>query len=105
MSFNLGPINQPMIQSAQAMQNNGGGGNLGYMHQGKKKKDEENGENENLLPKITDEDTPDILQLEFDDGTKKNNNSEEKQPNWLNGVVDKIAHKLVKKNSNPFKNA
>lgn len=43
-SFNInGPNNRPMIQESQHMQNNGGGGNLGYMR-GRGKDGEENQE-------------------------------------------------------------
>ena len=41
MSFDLGPIKRPMIQESQNMQNNGGGGNLGYMAQGDGEESEE----------------------------------------------------------------
>ncbi|MBQ3101831.1 hypothetical protein IJC60_02385 [bacterium] len=43
MSFglsNIGPKKQPTILEAQNMQNNGGGGNLGYFQQERKRKDE-----------------------------------------------------------------
>ncbi len=37
MSFNINPPdNKPIIREAQNMQNDGGGGNLGYMQQGAK---------------------------------------------------------------------
>lgn len=40
MSFEFkGPSFKPMIQEAQSMLNNGGGGNLGYFKRGKKDKD------------------------------------------------------------------
>jgi len=38
MSFDLGPVKRPMIQESQNMQNNGGGGNLGYLKIPTKKK-------------------------------------------------------------------
>lgn len=41
MSFEIGPVNMPLIQSAQEMMNNGGGGNLGYFEQKRKKKKKE----------------------------------------------------------------
>lgn len=42
MSFELGPIKQPAILSAQSSQNDGGSkGGTGYMARGKKKKEEE----------------------------------------------------------------
>ena len=37
MSFDInGPSEKPVVIGAQNMQNNGGGGNLGYMQQGRK---------------------------------------------------------------------
>ncbi len=42
MSFNFqGPSERPIIQGAQNMMNNGGGGNLGYFQGRQKKKDKE----------------------------------------------------------------
>ncbi len=43
MSFNFqGPSERPIIQGAQNMMNNGGGGNLGYFQGRQKKKDDSN---------------------------------------------------------------
>ncbi len=50
MSFdvnNIGPRKQPAILEAQTMKNNGGGGNLGYFYNERKRKDEEYSEDEN----------------------------------------------------------
>jgi hypothetical protein len=49
MSFdvnNIGPRKQPAILGAQTMKNNGGGGNLGYFYNERKRKDEEYKEDE-----------------------------------------------------------
>ena len=44
MSFDISgpsPVNKPMIQESQNMQNDGGAGNLGYFKRGKQKKKKE----------------------------------------------------------------
>lgn len=52
MSFNLqGPREQPMIQNAQSMRNNGGGGNLGYFKGRKNKNDKDKDKNKSLFSK------------------------------------------------------
>lgn len=108
MSFNLQPIRQPLIQGSQSMKNDGSSaGNLGYMQQGKKKKDEDSKDNE-INTNYLEKDEPDILQLEFDDGTKKKTveKSEKKEPkkSWINNIIDKFSDKTPKSN-NPFENA
>ncbi|MBO6088545.1 hypothetical protein J6P92_09425 [bacterium] len=41
MSFDVNVLSsKPIIKAAASMQNDGGGGNLGYMSQGRKKQDE-----------------------------------------------------------------
>ena len=41
MSFDVNVLSsKPIIKAAASMQNDGGGGNLGYMSQGRKKKEE-----------------------------------------------------------------
>ncbi len=98
MSFDVGPIKQPLIQKSQQMLNDGGGGNLGYMQRGKKKKEEETSE-ENLL----DKDEVDILQLNSDEDSEFVEEQGDFSPSkWLGNIVDKIAEKVVKKPDNPF---
>lgn len=42
MSFDVNVLStKPVIKAAASMQNDGGGGNLGYMAQGRRKKDDE----------------------------------------------------------------
>lgn len=42
MSFDVNVLSaKPVIKAAASMQNDGGGGNLGYMSQGRKRKEEE----------------------------------------------------------------
>ena len=42
MSFDVNVLsNKPIIKAAASMQNDGGGGNLGYMSQGRKKEEKE----------------------------------------------------------------
>lgn len=100
MSFDVSPIKQPMILSSQRMQNDGGGGNLGYMNQGRKKKEKEKDTNEMFSEK---EDT-DVIQLNIDDNTKDFNENEEtfSASKWFENVAGKIASKLNKKSNNPF---
>ncbi|MBQ2644310.1 hypothetical protein IJG14_01890 [bacterium] len=102
MSFNLQPIHQPLIQNTTRMQNDGSGGNLGYMQQKKKKKDEE--QDKDLQSNLIEEDVSDILQLDFDDGTKKSKTKENKSgKNWLSAITDKIQSKILPQETNPFK--
>lgn len=102
MSFDLSPIKQPLIQSSQRMQNDGGGGNLGYMNQGRKKKNEKEDEKNSLL----NQDDADVIQLSVEDDLsfeiETDINFSPKK--WFGEVVDKISDKIVKKPSNPFKN-
>ena len=79
MSFEVGPIRpQPSIQSAQRMQNDGGGGNLGYMQKERKKKEEEDQNDELLL----DYDSSDSIQLtlEGDFTASYRNKKQEEEP-------------------------
>lgn len=101
MSFDIGPIKQPMIQSSQRMQNDGGGGNLGYMSQGRKKKDEEEKEKELLSA-----DESDVLQLNIDDEISDFKEDEDNfsASKWIGSIAEKIAGKIHKKPSNPFQN-
>ena len=74
MSFGInGPDNIPAIQKAQNMFNNGGGGNLGYFQQNRKKKDEAKAEQ-------------DILDLSF----KQNGEEEDNNEFSLNEIGSKI---------------
>lgn len=105
MSFDIRPINQqPMVLGAQQMKNDGGGGNLGYMHQGKKKEKEEKEQEEKLLAK----DNTDSIELNFDDSVDDFKEKEDSfsAKKWLENVSSKISNKLFKKsiNSNPFAN-
>ncbi len=58
MSFDVNVLStKPVIKAAASMQNDGGGGNLGYMAQGRKKKEEEKKYlDENIFMKKHDED-------------------------------------------------
>lgn len=58
MSFDVSVLStKPVIKAAASMQNDGGGGNLGYMAQGRKKKEEEKKYlDENIFMKKHDED-------------------------------------------------
>ena len=58
MSFDVNVLSsKPVIKAAASMQNDGGAGNLGYMSQGRKKKEEEKKYlDENIFMKKTEED-------------------------------------------------
>lgn len=58
MSFDVNVLSsKPVIKAAASMQNDGGGGNLGYMSQGRRKKEEQkNFLDENIFMKQHDED-------------------------------------------------
>ena len=60
-SFNFGSPNSPQISGAKGMMNNGGGGNTGYMAQGKKKKKKREIE---IDPKILDGEAEDKFQYQ-----------------------------------------
>ena len=88
MSFEInGPSNKPVIREAQNMENNGGGGNLGYMSGGKRKnKDEEN----------------DIDKSIFDgeDEFVKSEEQELQDETEHEGFISKIKKALTKKDKN-----
>lgn len=57
MSFDVNVLSsKPVIKAAANMQNDGGGGNLGYMSQGRKEK-EDKGEDVNVFAKKPELDT------------------------------------------------
>lgn len=57
MSFDVNVlITKPVIKAAASMQNDGGGGNLGYMAQGRKKEKERKYLEENIFMKKQGED-------------------------------------------------
>lgn len=58
MSFDVNVLStKPVIKAAASMQNDGGGGNLGYMSQGRKKdKEEKKYFDESIFMKQNDED-------------------------------------------------
>lgn len=106
MSFDLGPVKRPMIQESQNMQNNGGGGCLGYMSQGgNKEENKDNKENEtNFLPKNNDVDTVDI---EIKDSEYEQNSEHEIRIKFnpkklIENITNKIVNKLKPVPSNPF---
>ena len=89
MSFEInGPSNKPVIREAQTMENNGGGGNLGYMAGGKRKNKEEQ---ENELDQSIFEKEDEFIKSEEQELT-----GEEEQE----GFIDKIKKALTKKNKN-----
>lgn len=92
MSFEIGgpsPSRKPVIREAQSMENNGGGGNLGYMQNRKKKKEKNEDEFETEL-QILEEDS-------FGNKAFKNENEEnEKKPSFL----DKIKGAIKKTDNN-----
>ncbi len=84
MSFNInGPQNKPMIQESQNMQNNGGGGNLGYFKRGKKKDEE----------KEVDEEITDYFIRETND----KEGDPDKQEGQKEGFFDKLKNKVKEK--------
>ena len=96
MSFDLGPIKRPMIQESQNMQNNGGGGNLGYMAQGDGEESEEELYEEENLHLLEQSDDVDVVDIEiqdnaedFDDDININLNPK--------GLLNKITNKLFNK--------
>lgn len=106
MSYGLGPVNNSIVNGSQGLQNNGGGGNLGYMSQGKKEEKEENKENEtNLLQKNDDIDTVDISvnDPEYSDKKDDFDTAENFNPKiFISKIADKIKDKIRKTPSNPF---
>lgn len=89
MSFEInGPSNKPVIREAQTMENNGGGGNLGYMAGGKKKDENEQGK--------------DLDQSIFDgeDEFIKSEEQELQDETEPEGFIDKIKKALIKKDKN-----
>ena len=104
MSFDLGPIKRPMIQESQNMQNNGGGGNLGYMSRDGEESSEEQKKEENthLLERTDDVDVIDISvkdsEYESDDDTGSDFNPKE----LLNKLAGKLFHTKKQTKSNPF---
>jgi len=98
MSFDLGPVKRPMIQESQNMQNNGGGGNLGYMAQGDEEETENTNEEENthLLDKNDDVDVVDINikeeEEDFDEILKIDFNLKE----WFVKIIGKLINKNKK---------
>ncbi len=91
MSFNIsGPVpsRKPVIREAQSMENNGGGGNLGYMKQEKKKEKEDEFEAE---LQIFEEDSENADSFKKASNSKKEDNTKnkptilEKVKKFLNG--------------------
>jgi hypothetical protein len=104
MSFDLGPIKRPIIQESQNMQNNGGGGNLGYMSQGENEEEAEKNKDENthLLESNDDVDVVDFSvkdsEFESDDETTFNF----KPSDLINKITGKIFKNKKPTKSNPF---
>lgn len=58
MSFDVNVLStKPVIKAAASMQNDGGGGNLGYMAQGEREEKEKNQKNESIFAKKTELDS------------------------------------------------
>lgn len=106
MSYGLGPVNNSIVNGSQGLQNNGGGGNLGYMSQGKKEENEDNKDNEtNLLQKNDDIDVVDISvndpeYADVDSDLGKDNKFNPKI--FISKIADKIKDKLNGHSDNPF---
>jgi hypothetical protein len=106
MSFEAGPIKQPLIQNSQRMQNNGGGGNLGYMNRGKggKKNSKEDEEK-----KLLEEQIEDSLQLkEGAEDFKEDDSPDIDFKQLFAGIKNKFSKvfssQIKKETNNPFSN-
>ena len=91
MSMNSGPIgHQPIIQQAQTMQNNGGGGNLGYMRARKKQEEKEKDKlDEVILSTNCGDDSELVLDI---DEENKNTNLMRKFINFILSLFHKQRH-------------
>lgn len=104
MSFDLGPIKRPMIQESQNMQNNGGGGNLGYMSHGEGEEESENKKDENthLLEKNDDVDVVDFTVKDSEFEAEEETNFNFKPTEFINKIAGKIFKSKKPLKSNPF---
>ena len=97
MSFNFqGPSERPIIQGAQNMMNNGGGGNLGYFQGRKKNKEDEL--NKNLF-NTNDEDS-----FTLSAGKNEDNISEDLNGNSPLDSIKGFFGKFLKNKENPESN-
>lgn len=106
MSYGLGPINNSIVNSSHSLQNNGGGGNLGYMQHGKKEENDEKKENEtNFLSKNDDTDVVDISVNDSEYSEDFSNSEPNKNfnpKNFIKKLATDIKDKICPKPSNPF---
>lgn len=104
MSFEInGPSSKPMIQEAQQMLNNGGGGNLGYFKRGQNQDSEQKKQNDisDFFETSPDEDEF-STRLEIKEDEKKFDFSFLKK--WLHNLIKKLKKPFNRK-KNPFINA
>ncbi len=96
MSFDFkGPSFKPMIQEAQHMQNNGGGGNLGYFKRGQKEEDQKKQESIDVFG----EEEKDSFEHQIDEENSCFDFTIIKK--WLSNLLNRFKTK-TKKNKNPF---
>lgn len=106
MSYGLGPVNNSVVNGSQGLQNNGGGGNLGYMsHDKKEEKDDKKDNDTNLLQKNDDIDVVDITvnDPEYSENFPKSEPDKSFNPkNFIKKIATDIKDKICPKPSNPF---